>query len=90
MRTLEERIRPPFLARAWPRDLLGVALLVGLVVVLAPAMRVDWAALGGTMEGPEGPLDAEPGEGIHGPYIPNDDSAATMLGPRQWSWQSAW
>jgi len=63
LRTLEDRIRPPFLARAWPRDLLGVALLVGLAVVLAPAMRVDFSGAGGAIEGAQGPLGAEPPTG---------------------------
>ena len=28
----------------------------------------------------------EPGEGRRGRYVPNDDPAATILGPQQWAW----
>lgn len=32
------------------------------------------------------PQNHEPGDGYHGPYVPNDDLDATMLGPAQWEW----
>ncbi len=33
-----------------------------------------------------GTPDAEPGEGIRGIYVPNQDPAATVLGEAQWRW----
>jgi alkaline phosphatase D len=31
-------------------------------------------------------VSGEKGEGRHGKYAPNDDPAATVLGPKQWAW----
>ena len=36
MFSLEDKLRPPFLARAWPRDVLGIALLVALAAAMLP------------------------------------------------------
>ena len=42
MISLEDKLRPPLPARAWPRDLLGLLLLGALAAVLLPSLGVDW------------------------------------------------
>ena len=53
MRSLEDRLRPPTVARPWGRDLFCVGLLLGLGLVLVLPLEIDWSAAAGAGEASE-------------------------------------